>query len=159
MIPEQWTSSLTASCRKFREVLDGIGRSSHNLIYTCMVRMILILWYITWEDVQIKGIGKLREKRLRNTTLKEELWTLDYITQPTPRTTFISYTLNFSSKPPMIVIFFLKLGQFFLPRSTNSLFGLVGAKPNPVLGSKSKLVLTLLINKNYVEFFLFLEIL
>ena len=55
----------------------------------------------------------------------------------------------------MIVTFFLKSGQFFLPRSTNSLFGLVGPEPNPVLGSKPKLVLTLLINKNYVEFFSF----
>ena len=155
VIPEQWTNSLTAGSKKFREVRDGTGRSSHNLIYTCIVRMVLKLWYIMWEGVQRKWIGKPSEKILRNTILKEELWTLDYITQPTPRTTFISYTLNFSSKPPMIVTFFLKSGQFFLPRSTNSLFGLVGPEPNPVLGSKPKLVLTLLINKNYVEFFSF----
>ena len=55
-----------------------------------------------------RGIGKPREKRLRDTTLKEELWILDYITQATPKTIFISYTLNFSSKPPMIVTSFLK---------------------------------------------------
>ena len=47
-----------------------------------------------------KGPG---EKRLRNTTLKEKLWTLDHITQATPRTIFVSYTPNFSSKPLMIV--------------------------------------------------------
>ena len=41
----------------------------------------------------------------------------------------------------MIVTFFLKSGYFFLPRSTNLLFGLVGPKLNPVLGSKPKLVL------------------
>ena len=81
MIPKQWTSSLTAGNRKFRKVGDGTGRSSHNPIYTCMVRMILKLWYITWEGVQRNEIGKPREKeRLRNTILKEELWTLDYIT-------------------------------------------------------------------------------
>ena len=47
---------------------------------------------------------------------------------------FISYTLNISSKPPIIVTSFLKSGQFFLPRSTNLLFELVGPKPNPVQG-------------------------
>ena len=50
------------------------------------------------------------EKRLRNTTLKEKLWTLDNITQAMPRTIFVSYNLNFSSKPPMIVTSFLKSG-------------------------------------------------
>ena len=89
-----------------------------------------------------KGIGKPREKRLRNTTLKEELWTPDYITQATPRTILIFYILNFSSKPPMIITSFLKSGQFFLQRSTNSSFGLVGPEHNPALGSKPKLVLT-----------------
>ena len=53
-------------------------------------------------------LEKPREKRLRNMTLKEELCTLDYITQATPRTIFVSYTLNFSSKPPRIVTSFLK---------------------------------------------------
>ena len=57
-----------------------------------------------------REIGKPREKRLRDTTLKEELWILDYITQATLKTIFISYTLNFSSKPPMIVTSFLKSG-------------------------------------------------
>ena len=87
-----------------------------------------------------KGPG---EKRLRNTTLKEKLWTLDHITQATPRTIFVSYTPNFSSKPLMIVTSSPKSGQFFLSCSTNLLFGLVGPKPNPVLGSKPKLVLTI----------------
>ena len=49
-----------------------------------------------------RGLEKPREKKLRNTTLKEELWTFDYITQATPMMIFVSYTLNFSSKPPMI---------------------------------------------------------
>ena len=89
-----------------------------------------------------RGLTNLEKKRLRNTTLKEELWILDYITQATPMTIFISYTLNFSSKPPMTVTFFLKSGLFFLSRSTNSLFGLVGPEPNSVLGSKPKLDLT-----------------
>ena len=53
---------------------------------------------------------KPREKRLRNTTLKEEFEILDYITQAMPRTIFISYTFNFSSKPPMIVTSILKSG-------------------------------------------------
>ena len=51
-----------------------------------------------------------------------------------PMMIFISYTLNISSKPPIIVTSFLKSGQFFLPRSTNLLFELVGPKPNPVQG-------------------------
>ena len=34
----------------------------------------------------------------------------------------------------MIITSFLKSGQFFFPRSTNLLFGLVGPKPNPVQG-------------------------
>ena len=57
-----------------------------------------------------RGIGKPREKRLRNTTLEEEFWILDYITQATPRMIFISYTFNFSSKPPVIVTSILKSG-------------------------------------------------
>ena len=55
---------------------------------------------------------------------------------------FISYTYNYSSKPSTIVTSFLKSGQFFLTRSTNLLFGLVGLESNPVLRSKPKLVLT-----------------
>ena len=63
MIPEQWTSSLIASSRKFREVWDGTGRSSQNPIYTCMVRTVLKSWYITWEGHQRERIEKPREKR------------------------------------------------------------------------------------------------
>ena len=77
VIPEQWTSSLTAGSRKFREVWDETGRSPLNPIYTCMVRMVLKSWYITWEVVQRENLEKPREKRLRNTTLKEEFWILD----------------------------------------------------------------------------------
>ena len=75
MIPEQWTSSLTADSRKFKEVWDGIGRSSHNPIYTCMVRMVQKSWYITWEGVQRKGIKKPREKKIKKYDTKRR--TLD----------------------------------------------------------------------------------
>ena len=34
---------------------DGTGESSHNLIYTCTVRMVWTSWYITWKGVQRKG--------------------------------------------------------------------------------------------------------
>ena len=44
MIPEQWTSNLTAGSIKFKELWDGIGRSSQNQIYTCVVRMMLKSW-------------------------------------------------------------------------------------------------------------------
>ena len=65
MIPEQWTSSLTAGGRRFRKVWDGIGRSSHNPIYTCTVRMVPKLWYITWEGVQRKGDCKTYRKKIK----------------------------------------------------------------------------------------------
>ena len=52
----------------------------------------------------------LKRKRLRNTLLKEELWTSDQITLVTSGTIFISHTLNFSSNPPMIVISLLESG-------------------------------------------------
>ena len=56
-------SSLTASGRRFREVWDGIGRSSHNPIYTCTVRMVLKSWYITWKCVQRKGGDRKKIKK------------------------------------------------------------------------------------------------
>ena len=65
VIPEQWSSSLTAISRKFREVWDGTGKSSQNQIYMCMAKMILKLWYIAWEGGQEKGIGKVLERRIR----------------------------------------------------------------------------------------------
>ena len=88
-------------------------------------------------------IEKQIEKRLRNTTQKEELQNLGYTIQATPRTIFISSTYNYPSKPSTIVTLFLNSGQFFLPHFTNLLFGLIGPKPNPVLESKSKLVLSI----------------
>ena len=50
------------------------------------------------------------EKRLKNKLLKKELLTnyYDRVTQATSMTVFASYTLNTSSKPPMIVTSFLK---------------------------------------------------
>ena len=138
MIPEQWTSSLTAGSREFRAVWDGTGRSSQNQIYTCMVRMILKSWYITWESGQRNGIEKPRAKKkikkqvTKRRTLDSWLNYYDRVTQAMPRMVFISYTLNISSKPPMIITSFLKSGYFFFPHSTNLLFGFVGPKPNPV---------------------------
>ena len=92
-----------------------------------------------------RGSKNLERKRLRNTTQKEEVQILNQTVQPMLSMIFISYTYNFSSKPSTIITSFLKSGQFFLSYSTNLLFGLVGPKPNPVLGSKPKLVLTIYI--------------
>ena len=75
VILEQWISSFTTSGRRFREVWNGIGRRSHNPIYTCMVRMVLKSWYITWEGVQKKEIEKPREKKIRKYDTKRR--TLD----------------------------------------------------------------------------------
>ena len=109
------------------------------------------------DDTQIRVYNmrrspKRREKKnTREKKTKEQVTgtrTLDSwfnyyerVTQATPRTIFISYTLNIPSKPLMIVTsflksdqFFLKSDQFFLPHSTNLLFGLVGPKPNPIQG-------------------------
>ena len=55
---EQWSSSLTATSSWFWEVLDGTGRSSPNLTYTCMVGIIPRLQYIAWENVLKKGWEK-----------------------------------------------------------------------------------------------------
>ena len=57
-----------------------------------------------------KGIEKHIEKRLRNTTQKEELQVLDYTIQAMLMTIFISYTYNYSSKPSTMIILFLKSG-------------------------------------------------
>ena len=65
VIHEQWSSSLIAISRKFREVWDGTGRSSQNQIYTCMAKIILKSWYIAWEGRQEKGIRKTLEKKSR----------------------------------------------------------------------------------------------
>ena len=98
-------------------------------------------------------IEKHIEKRLRNTTRKEELQIPDYTIQAKPKTIFVSYTYNYSFKPSTIVTSFLKSGQFFLPRFTNLLFGLAGPEPNPVLGSKPKLVLTYIIHFFFIQHF------
>ena len=65
VIPEQWTSSLTAGSRRFSEVWDGTGRSSHDLIYTCVIRTVQKSWYITWEGVQRKGDWKTYRKKIK----------------------------------------------------------------------------------------------
>ena len=48
-------------------------------------------------------IEKHIEKRLRNTTQKEELQILGYTIQATPMTIFISSTYNYPPKPSTIV--------------------------------------------------------
>ena len=55
-------------------------------------------------------IEKQIEKRLRNTTQKEELQNLGYTIQATPMTIFISSTYNYPSKPSTIVTSFLNSG-------------------------------------------------
>ena len=45
-----------------------------------MVMIILQSWYITRKGRQREGIEEPRAKRLRNKSLKEEFWILDYIT-------------------------------------------------------------------------------
>ena len=70
MIPEQWTSSLTVGGRRFMDVWNGTGRSSHNPIshnpiYTCTVRMVLKSWYITWKCVQRKVDWKTYRKKIK----------------------------------------------------------------------------------------------
>ena len=72
MIPEQWSSSLTAISRKFREVWDGTRRSSQNQIYTCMAKMILKSLYIAWEGRQEKGIRKILEERTKELVRKKK---------------------------------------------------------------------------------------
>ena len=72
--------------------------------YTCMVKMILKSWYIAWEGDQEKEIGKTLEKKIRELVIEKRTlcsWLnyLDRVTQVTPRTIFVSYILNTSSKP------------------------------------------------------------
>ena len=50
------------------------------------------------------------EKRLRNTTQKEELQIIGYTIQVTPRKIFISSTYNYPSNPSTIITSFLKSG-------------------------------------------------
>ena len=57
-----------------------------------------------------EGIEKQIEKRLRNTTQKEELQSLGYTIQATLRSIFISSTYIYPSKPSTIVASFLNSG-------------------------------------------------
>ena len=59
VMPEQWSSSLTAIGWWFWEVLDGTGRNPLNLAYTCVVRMTRRLQYITWKNALKAGRGTL----------------------------------------------------------------------------------------------------
>ena len=69
------TSSLTAGGRRFKEVWDGTGRSSHNLIYMCIRGKKRKLWYITWKRCPKRRHRKKdREKEsLRNKTLEGKI--------------------------------------------------------------------------------------
>ena len=78
-----------------------------------MVNMILKSWYIALEGGQEKGIGKTLERKARELvtekrTLCSWLNYYDRVTQVTPRKIFVSYILNTSSKPSIILIFFLQ---------------------------------------------------
>ena len=56
---------------------DGIERSFQNQIYTCIVKMILKSWYITWEEGQEEGIEKkLKKKNTRELVTGKELLAL-----------------------------------------------------------------------------------
>ena len=89
---------------------DEIGRSSYNPIYTCMIRMILKSWYITWKGVQRKGDGKTYRKKIKKYDTKGRtpdswLYYSNYADE-----IFISSTYNYPPKPSMIVTSFLKSG-------------------------------------------------
>ena len=65
------TRNLTAGGRRFKEVWDGTGRSSHNLINTCTRGIIRKLWYITWKGVQREKTERKKKEKiesLRNKT-------------------------------------------------------------------------------------------
>ena len=49
-----WRGYLNNEQTALQLVVESSGRSSQNQIYTCMVRMILKSWYITWEGGQRK---------------------------------------------------------------------------------------------------------
>ena len=96
---------------------------------------------------------QLEKKSLRKTTPEGRTpgtW-IYYFSQA--EDDFIPYLHKHSSKPSTIVTSFLNSYQFFLPRSTNLLFGLVRAVSNPVLESKPKLVLTETMQVTYLNCF------
>ena len=59
------TSSLTASSKRFREMWDGTGRSSQNLIHTCTMRMVQKSWYITWKGTQRKEHERKKQRKIK----------------------------------------------------------------------------------------------
>ena len=109
--PEQWSSSLTATSWWFWEVLDGTGRSSPNLTYTCVVGATPRLEYITWKDILKRGGSEKRKDYLRT-----ELWLLynfiveqDNIIQTPwviPRTDFLILLVSNNLKLPNLIVFF-----------------------------------------------------
>ena len=142
MIPEQWTSSLTASGRRFRKVWDGTGRSSHNPIYTCTVRMVLKLWYITWEGVQRKGDWKTYRKKIKKYDTKgrtPDSWL--YYSSYADVDFYILY-LQLFFQTIHNRYFLSKIRLVLSPTLYKFIIWLAGPEPNPVLGSKPKLVLT-----------------
>ena len=98
--------------------------------------MILKLWYITWEGRKRGGIKKKHQRKktkelvTEKRTLGSGLSNFDRVTQAMPRTIFVFYILNTSSKPPMIVTFFF-LNQTSSFSHTLQIYclGLLGQNP------------------------------
>ena len=86
--PEQWSSSLTAISWWFWEVLDGIGTSSPNLTYTCVVGTAPRLEYITWRDVLKEGDNLIYWTKPYDTY---------YLDHPENRFSNLNYVLQFKT--------------------------------------------------------------
>ena len=102
------TSSFTADGRRFKKVWDRTGRSSHNLIYTCIRGKVRRWWYITWKGVQREGEKK--KKSLRSKIQKGKIPDTWYTILAKPRASFLSYSSSYSSKPSIIVTSSLNSG-------------------------------------------------
>ena len=94
----------------------------------------------------VKGKEKEREKGGRNTTVKENNSVLSILLLGHDRGYFLYLCMcNFFFLIRYSNIFSLDSDQFFLPLSTNLLFGLVGSESIPVLEFESKLIFTIYI--------------
>ena len=146
VIPEQWTSSLTAGSRKFRKVWDRTGRRSQNQIYMCVMRMILKSWYITWEGSQRKKDRKLRAKKIKKYIAKRR--TLDSWLNDSGYADddfYISFSsFFFQTTHDRYLISKVRLVLF--PTLYKFIVWAYWAKTQPCLGSKPKLILTTVLN-------------
>ena len=88
---------------------------------------------------------KTKELVTEKRTLGSGLSNYDRVTQAIPRTIFIFYILNTSSKPPMFITFFSKIRLVLFPTLYKFIVWACWAKTQSCLGSKPKLVLTIAI--------------